>query len=73
MWNLHHCLNATRRGAELCPTMAAMLAAARSAGATIIHAPSGCMAHYEGTAARARAAAAQPVGPLPPGIDEWQV
>ena len=50
-----------------------MLAAARSAGATIIHAPSGCMAHYEGTAARARAAAAQPVGPLPPGIDEWQV
>ena len=49
MWNLHPCLNATRRGAELCPTMDRLIGRMRAAGATIVHAPSGCMGEYEGT------------------------
>ena len=55
MWNLHPCLNATRRGAELCPTMDRLIGRMRGAGATIVHAPSGCMGQYEGTPARRRA------------------
>ena len=72
MWNLHPCLNATRRGAELCPTMNRLLTTLRSRGATVIHAPSGCMGEYEGTPARRRAQAAPAVAELPLGIDEWQ-
>ena len=72
MWNLHPCLNATRRGAELCPTMDRLLGALRSQGATVIHAPSGCMSKYEGTPARQRAQSAPAVPNPPPGIDEWQ-
>ena len=41
MWDLHHCLNATRRGAELCPRMEQMLVTLRTAGVTVIHSPSG--------------------------------
>lgn len=72
MWNLHPCLNATRRGAELCPTMDRLLSSLRSNGATVIHAPSGCMDKYEGTPARQRAQSAPAVPNPPPGIDEWQ-
>ncbi len=72
MWNLHHCLNATRRGAELCPTMERLLTAARNAGSLIIHAPSGTMSTYEGTAARLRAQQAPQSAFTPDGIDEWQ-
>ena len=72
MWNLHHCLNATRRGAELCPTMQQLLTTARSAGSLIIHAPSGTMSTYEGTPARVRAQRAPKSASLPDGIDQWQ-
>ena len=72
MWNLHHCLNATRRGAELCPTMEQLLTTARNAGSLIIHAPSGTMSTYEGTPARVRAQRAPKSAPLPDGIDQWQ-
>ena len=60
------------RGAELCPTMERLLAALRDQGATIIHAPSGCMDKYEGTPARERARSAQAVDSPPAGINEWQ-
>src|SRR5438309_1183730 len=43
MWDLHHCLNATRRGAELAPRMDRVLRAARDRGVLVIHAPSSCM------------------------------
>ena len=66
MWDLHHSLNATRRGGELCPRMQRVLATARSKGAQIIHAPSGCMEFYAGTPARDRAIAA-PLAPNSPG------
>ena len=72
MWNLHHCLNATRRGAELCPTMQNLLTTARNHGSLIIHAPSGTMSTYEGTAARLRAQHAPQSAYVPDGIDEWQ-
>jgi nicotinamidase-related amidase len=72
MWNLHHCLNATRRGIELCPTMERMLTALRANGVTVIHAPSGCMRTYAETAARRRAQDAPAAAVLPEGIDEWQ-
>jgi len=72
LWNLHHCLNATRRGAELCPTMERLLTTARNAGALIIHAPSGTMSTYEGTPARLRAQQAPQSVSTPDGIEEWQ-
>ena len=73
MWDLHHCLNATRRGAELCPRMEQMLVTLRTAGVTVIHSPSGCMNFYADTPARRRAQdAPAAAGGLPEGIDEWQ-
>ncbi|MEW4567824.1 ThuA domain-containing protein [Tautonia sp. JC769] len=71
MWDLHHCLNATRRGAELAPRMDEVLEEARRRGATIIHAPSGCMAAYEGHPARDRALKTPRSRSLPPDIDQW--
>src|SRR5690348_5582209 len=43
MWDDHWCKNAARRCGELAKKMAPVIDAARSAGATIIHAPSDCM------------------------------
>src|SRR5262245_63722832 len=40
MWDLHHCLNATRRVGEMAPRMNRLLNEARNRGALIIHAPS---------------------------------
>lgn len=71
MWDLHHCKNAVVREAEMAPRMNAVLEHARAAGALIIHAPSGCMAAYEGSPARARAKAAPAAASLPAGIDQW--
>ena len=71
MWDLHHCLNATRRGAEMAPRMNAFLKRARSAGAVIIHAPSSCVKPYEGHPARERAKATPRSSKLPEKIGEW--
>ncbi|WP_235905021.1 ThuA domain-containing protein [Tautonia marina] len=71
MWDLHHCLNATRRGAELAPRMDQVLRDARRRGATIIHAPSSCMAAYEGHPSRDRAIQTPRSGTLPPDIGQW--
>lgn len=71
MWDLHHCKNAVIREAEMAPRMNAVLEQARTAGALIIHAPSGCMAAYAGTPARKRAQEAPAAASLPPGIDQW--
>ena len=49
-----------------------LLKAARAAGSTIIHAPSGTMDTYEGTPARVRAQQAPEAASYPAGIDEWQ-
>ena len=71
MWDLHHCLNATRRGAELAPRMNKVLKAARKRGVTIIHAPSSCMAAYKNHPARKRAMSVTKAKNLPKEIAKW--
>jgi type 1 glutamine amidotransferase/nicotinamidase-related amidase len=71
MWDLHHCLNATRRGAEVAPRMNEFLNKARAAGAIIIHAPSGCMETYRDHPARHRATAVPKSKNLPEEIQSW--
>ena len=71
MWDLHHCLSATRRGSELAPRIDALLKEARSRGALVIHAPSGCMAPYKTHPARLRAQAMPRSAHLPPEIGQW--
>lgn len=71
MWDLHHCLNATRRVGELAPRIDAFLAEARDRGTTIIHAPSSCMEFYADHPGRRRAQATPQAAVLPPQISEW--
>jgi type 1 glutamine amidotransferase/nicotinamidase-related amidase len=71
MWDLHHCLNATRRGGEMAPRMNRLLEEARTRGATIIHAPSSCMDAYKDHPARRRAQTTPRAKELPKGIGEW--
>ncbi len=71
MWDLHHCRRAVLRGREMAPRMNAVLRHARDRGVLIIHAPSECMAAYEGTPMRRRARAAPQAGDLPPDIASW--
>ena len=58
MWDLHHCRNAVLREAEMAPRMNEVLEKARSQRVLVIHAPSSCMAAYDGTPARDRAKSA---------------
>jgi len=71
VWDAHHCLNAVRREVEMIPRMNAVLETARKAGALIIHAPSGCMAAYEGHPGRKMAREAPAAAKLPPEIGAW--
>ncbi len=71
MWDSHHCVNAVRRVNEVAPRMNAMIAQLRSSGATVIHAPSGCMDAYAEHAARKRAKAIKPAGNIPDDIGKW--
>ncbi|MEQ1840471.1 MAG: SGNH/GDSL hydrolase family protein, partial [Verrucomicrobiales bacterium] len=71
MWDLHTCHRAVLRGAEMAPRMNEVLEKARAAGVLIIHAPSSCMAAYEGTPARLRAIEAPPAARIPNQIAEW--
>jgi nicotinamidase-related amidase/type 1 glutamine amidotransferase len=71
MWDLHHCLNATRRGGELAPRMNQLLIEARQRGATIIHAPSSCMDTYKDHPARLRARNTPRAKVLPADIAAW--
>lgn len=71
MWDLHHCLNATRRGQELAPRMNEFLKKARQQGVTIIHAPSSCMEFYQDHPARKRAQAVPRAAQLPEEIGAW--
>ncbi|GIW80602.1 MAG: hypothetical protein KatS3mg105_2409 [Gemmatales bacterium] len=71
MWDLHHCLNATRRVREMAPVMNKVLEAARAKGVTIIHAPSSCMESYANHPARKRAIATPRAKKLPKDIGSW--
>ena len=71
MWDLHHCLNATLRGAEMAPRMNRVLNHARKSGFTIIHAPSSCIEPYKDHPARKRVLATPRSKNLPKDIDSW--
>ena len=71
MWDLHHCRNAVIREKEMAPRMNEVLEKARAEGVLVIHAPSGCMAAYEGTSARERAKSAPPAVWIPDEIGSW--
>ena len=71
MWDLHHCLNATRRVGEMAPRMNEVLNAARTSGALIIHAPSSCMEPYKDHPGRKRAINAPKADNVPEDIGQW--
>ncbi len=71
VWDSHHCLNAVRRVEEMAPRMNKVIEAARARGVFIIHAPSSCMAAYEGHPARQRAQMAPTASNLPADISQW--
>jgi nicotinamidase-related amidase/type 1 glutamine amidotransferase len=71
MWDLHHCLNATRRVGELAPRMNRLLTEARNRGVLIIHAPSSCMAAYKDHPARQNALNTPRSRHLPLDIASW--
>jgi nicotinamidase-related amidase len=71
VWDRHHSINAVRRLEQFAPRLNEFVREARRRGATIIHAPSDCMAAYADHPARARAVAAPRSANLPPEINEW--
>ena len=52
MWDTHHCISTTRRAGEMAPRMNKVIGGIRESGTLIIHAPSNCMAFYDGTPQR---------------------
>lgn len=71
MWDVHHCLNAVRRATEMAPRMNELLGRLRDSGATLIHAPSGCMEFYANHPARRRAVETPRAAQLPEDIGQW--
>jgi len=71
MWDLHSCRKAVTRETEMAPRMNEVIEKARKDGVLIIHAPSSCMNHYEGTPARQRAQSAKAAAWSPDKIAEW--
>src|SRR5207247_2663925 len=55
MWDLHHCLNATRRVGEMAPRMNQLLTKLRDRGVLVIHGPSSYMPTYTDHPARKHA------------------
>lgn len=71
-WDSHHCGNAVKRVNAMAPRVAEVVASARAAGVLIIHAPSDCMAAYDGHPARRRAQEAPKAAAVPDAIGAWQ-
>lgn len=70
VWDSHHCFRAVQRVNEMVPRMDRVIGELRRRGVTVIHAPSGCMNHYQNRPARIRAEEA-PDHPLPDKITQW--
>jgi nicotinamidase-related amidase len=68
MWDDHWCKAAAARCGELAKKMAPVLAAARSRGVLIVHAPSECMDFYKDAPQRKRIQEAKRTDP-PPALD----
>ncbi len=66
MWDAHWCRTAAERSALLAARIDELLRDARSAGARIVHAPSGTLERYEGASQRQRMRGLPPVGPPEP-------
>ncbi len=71
MWDLHHCKNATLRGAELAPRLDKVLVKFRELGAIVIHAPSSCTSFYKQHPARLHAVKTPRSKQLPAEISQW--
>jgi len=71
MWDSHHCYRAVGRVKEISPRMNEVVSAARQKSATIIHAPSDCMAAYVDHPARRRAIDAPQAASYPEEIADW--
>lgn len=71
VWDKHHCLNAVRRLEEFGPRLNQVIQESRKRGAVIIHAPSDCMAAYDGHPARLRAQQVPPAASLPEKAAFW--
>ena len=72
MWDTTQCVSAARRVVEMAPRVNELAARLRREGALIVHAPTGCMDSYAGTAARERARQAPPVqSPVPVDWHDW--
>ena len=71
VWDSHHCVNAVRRVQEIGPRIDALAKIMRNHGATIIHAPSDCMAFYASHPARTRAKSVPNATNLPTDISTW--
>ena len=70
MWDDHYCRSSVTRMEAMIPRMNTVLAGARALGVTVVHAPSGTMEMYEGTAQRERVRSAPFVEPPVP-IARW--
>ena len=66
VWDTHWCRTAAERSALLAARIDELLRDARSAGARIVHAPSGTLERYEGTPQRRRMRRFPPVEPPEP-------
>lgn len=71
MWDVHHSYRAAKRGREIAPRLNAVVTRLRESGATVIHAPSDCMAFYEEHPARRRAMTVPAAKEYPQAIDQW--
>jgi len=70
MWDQHWCKGASARVAEMAPRMNRLIAALRSRGVLVIHAPSETMAFYKDHPGRALAKSAPKVETKPP-LARW--
>lgn len=70
MWDDHHCMSSVARLEGMIPRMNRVVRGARELGVSIVHAPSGTMKFYAGTAQRERILAAPHVEPPVP-IASW--
>ena len=66
VWDAHWCRTAAERSAVLAGRIDELTRAARSAGARIVHSPSGTLEYYEGTPQRERMKSLPMVGPPEP-------
>ncbi len=71
VWDSHHCVNAVRRVVQVAPRINRFVGELRARGATVIHAPSGCMDAYSDHLSRQRAMKTSKAANIPADIGQW--